>query len=90
MTLLLHLLCEPDMTVHACNKRKVTFFLFLGVIHLSAYLKSYKVGDIVDIKVILHLVFFFQGSGHNVSLESAFVRIYLWLHLSVTKRSGKP
>lgn len=52
VTLLLHLFCERDTTAHACNKRNlVTFFLFLGVIHLSAYLKSYKVGDIVDIKV---------------------------------------
>ena len=30
-----------------------TFFVVLGVIHLSTYLKNYKVGDIVDIKVVM-------------------------------------
>ena len=29
------------------------FFCMLGVIHLSTYLKTYKVGDIVDIKVFM-------------------------------------
>lgn len=34
------------------------FFFALGTIHLSTYLKTFKVGDIVDIKVglfILHV-----------------------------------
>lgn len=29
------------------------FFCMLGVIHLSTYLKNYKVGDIVDVKVVM-------------------------------------
>ena len=34
------------------------FVLFLGVEHLSTYLKVYKVGDIIDIKVGRKLVYF--------------------------------
>ena len=33
------------------------FFFALGTIHLSTYLKTFKVGDIVDIKVGLFLHF---------------------------------
>ena len=39
-------------------------FFALGTIHLSTYLKTFKVGDIVDIKVglfILHLSILTQG-----------------------------
>ena len=34
------------------------FFFALGVIHLSTYLKAYKVGDIVDVKVGLIILHF--------------------------------
>ena len=34
------------------------FVLFIGVEHLSTYLKVYKVGDIIDIKVGRKLVYF--------------------------------
>ena len=45
------------------------FFFALGTIHLSTYLKTYKVGDIVDIKVglfILHVSILTQGARKSV------------------------
>ena len=40
------------------NEVMADFFFALGTIHLSTYLKTFKVGDIVDIKVGLFFLHF--------------------------------
>ena len=46
------------------------FFFALGTIHLSTYLKTFKVGDIVDIKVGLFFFALFNINTTTLTLKA--------------------